>query len=100
MKQRITRVDPLQVAKVLGVLYVVIGFIILVPVFMFINKAAPQEAQGLGFGLGMGFTLVMPVIYGIFGFIFTLIGAALYNFVAGMVGGIEVELESTTVAYE
>jgi transmembrane protein DUF3566 len=98
MKQRITRVDPLQVAKVLGVLYVVIGFIILVPVFLIVGKAVPQEAQDLGFGLGMGFTLVMPVIYGIFGFIFTLIGAALYNFVAGMVGGIEVELEGSPVA--
>lgn len=100
MKQRITRVDPLQVAKVLGVLYVVVGFIIFVPVFLIVGKAVPQEAQDLGFGLGMGFTLVLPVIYGIFGFIFTLIGAALYNFVAGMVGGIEVELEASAVGFE
>jgi len=40
---------------------------------------------------GMG--LFMPVIYGVMGFIFGVIGAALYNLVANWIGGIEVEVE-------
>jgi hypothetical protein len=40
---------------------------------------------------GMG--LFMPVIYGVMGFIFGVIGAAIYNLVAGWIGGIEVEVE-------
>jgi len=31
--------------------------------------------------------------YGVLGFIFTALGYALYNFVAGLVGGVEVELD-------
>jgi hypothetical protein len=36
----------------------------------------------------------MPVLYGIFAIITGAIGAALYNLVAGWVGGIQVELET------
>ena len=35
----------------------------------------------------------MPVLYAVFGLIGGAIGAALYNLVAGWVGGLEVELE-------
>lgn len=93
MKHRIRRVDPLQVAKVLGVLYTIMG-LLLVPIFLFVSGAVPGEAADtVGFPFGVGFALIMPVFYGIFGFIFTLIAAALYNFVAGFVGGIEVDLD-------
>ena len=97
MKHRITRVPPLQVAKVLGVLYVVLGIVIFMPLVWIISMTTP-ESNPLGVGFGMGFMLILPVIYGCIGFIATLIGAALYNFVAGFVGGIEVELEGQTVA--
>ena len=43
--------------------------------------------------LGIGFALALPVLYGLLGFVFTAIGCALYNWVAGMVGGIEVQLD-------
>jgi len=33
--------------------------------------------------------LLAPVLYMVIGFIFTLIGALVYNFVAGLVGGFE-----------
>jgi hypothetical protein len=51
---------------------------------------APDEA-----GLGIGFAVLLPVLYGLAGFIFTAIGCLLYNLVAGMVGGIEVEIDGT-----
>lgn len=37
--------------------------------------------------------IVFPVIYAIIGFVFGLIGAYIYNLVAGWVGGIKIELE-------
>jgi hypothetical protein len=40
---------------------------------------------------GMG--ILMPVIYGVMGFIGGVIGAAVYNLVARWIGGIEVEVE-------
>jgi hypothetical protein len=97
MKHRIRRVDPLQVAKVLGVLYAIMG-LLFVPILLFFRSMAPGEtAEAVGFPFGLGFALIMPIFYGIFGFIFTLIGAALYNLVAGFVGGIEVDLDGVGV---
>ena len=40
---------------------------------------------------GMG--ILMPVIYGVMGFIIGVIGAAVYNLVARWIGGIELEVE-------
>jgi hypothetical protein len=40
---------------------------------------------------GMG--ILMPVIYGVMGFIGGVIGAAVYNLVARWIGGIELEVE-------
>jgi hypothetical protein len=51
---------------------------------------SPKEA-----GFGTGLALALPILYGVLGFIFTAIGCALYNLVAGWVGGIEVELDSS-----
>jgi len=37
--------------------------------------------------------IFLPIMYGVIGFIAGAIGAALYNLVAGVVGGIEIEVE-------
>ena len=98
MKHRIRRVAPVQVAKVMGVLYGIMG-LCFVPIFLFVGSVAPTEPdEVLGTGFSTTLALVMPVLYGGFGFIFTLIGAALYNLVASFVGGIEVEFDTATVA--
>ncbi len=44
-------------------------------------------------GMMIGFGVLMPVIYGVMGFVFGVIGAAIYNLIAGWIGGIEVEVE-------
>ena len=63
--------------------------LIFVPFFLFAAAFAPKET-----GFGTGVALALPILYGVCGFIFTAIACAIYNFVAGFVGGIEVELES------
>ncbi len=78
-----------QSAKFLGVLYFLFG-LVFVPFFLLMGAFAPQES-----GFGTMFAVAMPILYGIFGVIGGAIGAALYNLVAGWVGGIEVELTTT-----
>jgi predicted membrane protein len=95
MMQRIRRMDVMQMAKTLGALYLLLGLIIGVPV-MFLMSAFAKTQPGLPAywsGLGLTTIIVMPVIYGVFGFIAGAIMAALYNVVAGLTGGIGIDLE-------
>jgi len=86
--QRLRRFSIGQTAKVLGVLYALMGLIFL-PFLLLASLFSPKQA-----GFGVGFALALPILYGICGFIFTAIGCALYNWVAGMVGGIEVQFDA------
>ena len=58
---------------------------------------APTEVSGSGsfFGtmFGVGAIIFIPICYGIIGFISGLLIAALYNILAGIVGGVEVDLQ-------
>lgn len=91
MAHRIKSFNPLQVGKVMGVLYGLMG-LLFAPIFWFIGKNAPGTP---GFP-GTAFAIALPIVYGLMGFIFSAIGAWLYNLVSGWVGGIEVEIEQTT----
>lgn len=91
---RIRRIAPLQAAKIAAVLYGVIGLIFF-PFLILISRFSPAGTSPFG-GIGMGLAIVIPLLYAAFGFVGTLIAASIYNFVAGMVGGIEVEIESVT----
>ena len=48
-------------------------------------------AFAAGFMLMMG--IFMPIAYAVMGFIFGILGAALYNLIARWIGGFEVEVE-------
>ena len=90
MIQRLSRFSIGQTAKVLGLLYGLMGLIFL-PIFLVATMFSPDGA-----GFGVGFALALPILYGLLGFVFTAIGCALYNWVAGKVGGIEVSLDTQT----
>jgi hypothetical protein len=91
--QQIRRFGIGQTAKVIGVLYTLIGLILL-PIFLVVAMISPNGTQ-----FGTGFALALPIIYGIMGFIVTAIGCAVYNLVAGWVGGVEVELEGASAGF-
>lgn len=55
------------------------------------DQHAAPAALTAGVMLGLG--LFMPIIYAVFGFLFGIIGAAIYNLIARWLGGIEVEVE-------
>jgi len=88
MVQRLSSFSIGQTAKVLGVLYGLMG-LLFAPFIVLGAMYSPKQN-----GLGIGFALALPVIYGLMGFVFTAIGCALYNWVAGMVGGIEIKLDN------
>jgi hypothetical protein len=82
MKKQIINVSPFQTAKVFAVLYFLISLpFVAFMAIMFILSPAPNQ--------GLGFLIIFPFMYLIFGFIFTAIGAWIYNFVAQWIGGIE-----------
>ena len=87
MRRQITRIGPLQAAKVAAVLYFIMGCVF-VPFL-----AVPVLMGGERTGPGLLFVLAMPVLYCVLGFVFVMLGAWLYNVVAGLVGGIEVTLD-------
>ncbi len=94
-KRRIKRITPLQLGKMLAILYGIMGLLFM-PFFLlmaaFASHAPTQQRVGF-MALGMGFALFFPLIYAAMGFIFGALGALIYNLVAKWVGGIEVEVE-------
>jgi hypothetical protein len=96
----IRRVNPLSVAKVAGVLYALMGLLIggmLSLFFMAVGNGANLSDRPGGAFLGMlfgaGAIVVFPIGYGILGAIIAGISALLYNVVAGMIGGVEIDVD-------
>ena len=96
----VKRVGPLSAAKIAPIIYAIFGLIFggLFSLFGMAGAlAGGGENSGLGAGImgmvGVGAIVVLPIFYACLGFVGTLIGALLYNLVAGMVGGIEVDVQ-------
>lgn len=93
----INRVGPVSAAKIGGVVYAVFG-LLAGAFFSLIGLAGamvmPEESGGVfGALFGAAAIVVMPIFYGAIGFVGTLIGALLFNAAAGLVGGIEFEVQ-------
>jgi hypothetical protein len=90
----IRRVGPLSCAKVAGLLYLILGFVFGAFVSLFALGgllASQSEAPFGGVLFGAGAIVILPICYALFGFVGTLIMASLFNLVAGITGGIEVD---------
>ena len=83
MKKQITSISPFQTAKVIALLYLLVSLPIVLLMGVALSFAPGSKAPS------MIVLVLMPVLYMVFGFIFTVIGAWLYNLVAKFVGGIE-----------
>jgi hypothetical protein len=95
MKYRLRRVGVIKSAVMGGIGYAILSLVFM-PFFLFIAFLAPMSEAPMGPGewmFGPIFVLMMPLIYGAMGFIGTGVAAAVYNLIAAMVGGLDVELE-------
>ena len=94
----IRRFNVVKTATVVALMYMVIVAVFAIPFFLLFAIAGvavnggPTQAVGNGFGL-IVVGIVAALVYGLIGWIATAIVCLLYNFVAGLVGGIEVEVD-------
>ena len=96
-KLEIKRVGALSLGKIVGAIYGTIGLIMgaIFSCVSVVGAAAAVTASDVpifGFIFGIGAIFIMPIFYGVMGFLTGLIAAVVYNFVAGKIGGIELEL--------
>lgn len=95
------RIDPISCAKVYGVICVFIGFIagLLVAVVawlvgqMFGAGGGQEYSSGLSIFFGIGAVIAYPILYGVLGFVLGFLSSVIYNWIAGAIGGIELEFE-------
>lgn len=96
----IKRISPMSCARMSGLLYGAMGLLVgaCISLFMMVAGSAIGGDHPIGgamFGalFGVGAVVLLPVFYGVMGFVVGGISAALYNVVAGWAGGIEIETQ-------
>ncbi len=108
-KMTIKRIGVFSLAKLQGVILAVLGLVIGIPLglIMMIFGAAlmtqggeAAAGGGVGLGLGLFYMIMLPVMYGVMGFVFGAITALVYNVASGFIGGLEFEMESATTEYD
>ena len=73
--------------------------VLIIPFFLLATIAGRAAAAAGGHSampfaaLGVGFAIFLPIIYGVVGFIAGVLMSALYNLIAGWVGGLELVFE-------
>ena len=89
-----------SVVKVSGVLYALLGLVIgfcfaLFALVGFGAAAAANDEMPSWFGslFGIGAIIILPIFYGVMGAIGGALMGALYNLVAGITGGLEIEVQ-------
>jgi hypothetical protein len=90
----INRVGPLSSAKVIGLLYAILGLAMgaIISFIAAVGGFAHGGRGPVGPLFGIAAVVFIPVVYGIMGFLMTLIVAGLYNALAKLVGGVEIDL--------
>lgn len=105
MNYMLKRLAPLQAGKMLAALYGLLSLVVVPFMFAFMTLGSlvarhqggsPAPALPLLFGMGVGFMIFLPVLYALMGFVFGVIGAWVYNLLAGWLGGFEITLELKT----
>ena len=89
MATQIVAVNPLQAAKVIGVMYFLVG-LIFSPIVIFVILRDPDSVVSSGIALLIA--LILPFIYAIASFTITPIVCWIYNKVAGRIGGLEITI--------
>ena len=100
---RLKRMGVMTVALTFGVMYAVFGLIFGAFFALFsvvggglASLAGGEDGSGagaMGLFFGAGAVVVLPIFYGVLGFLGGALMGALYNLVAKLTGGVELTLE-------
>ena len=101
MLRRIKRIVPLSAAKMAAVIYgamgVVVGFQLALATVLPTIKQARETGTGLSAPMisviVLAVLIIAPLFYGLLGFIIRIVGAAIYDVVAGWFGGLQIQIE-------
>jgi len=94
----INSIRALSLGKILGSIYaslgLIFGLIVALASLAGLSPVAGDESAPafIGVLLGGGAVIALPIFYGLLGFIGGLLVGAIYNFVARIVGGLEIEV--------
>lgn len=93
----IKKIGPLSLAKISGTLYAILGLVFgaLFSLIALTGGVTSGSSEAFGFEalMGAGAVILFPIFYGAIGFVAAFVSAWLYNLLAGVVGGIELELQ-------
>lgn len=106
---RIRRIGVIRTATVAAAMYAVLilfmTLVVFLPFALLAGAGAGASTRNVGGALGVGaigvvgvliFGLIGAFIYAAIGWVTTAVACVVYNFVAGRVGGIEIQLENVT----
>lgn len=96
----IRKIGVLSLAKIVGAIYCAMGLILglLFSIATLFGGVASELARetaipkSIAMIFGFGAIIAMPILYGILGFLMGAFAAFVYNIVAGVAGGLELEL--------
>ena len=88
MRKELKRLGPLSVGILYAVMLAIFGLISALIVTLMGDPAMAGMAE-----MGALAIVILPLIYGVLGFIMGIISAVIYNLVAGLVGGIVMTFE-------
>lgn len=91
----INRIGPMSCARIAGPVYAVIGLCagIFVSLASLVGAASGESGGNfMGVVFGLGAIFILPIVYGLLGFLGALFSAWLYNVLAGAVGGVDVDI--------
>lgn len=89
----IRRFAVMKTATVVAVMYMVIVAIFIIPFALLTVAVGRGDSAATGMVGILVFGLLAALLYGVVGWIITAIACAIYNLVAGWVGGIEVQVD-------
>lgn len=88
----IRRIVPISAARVMSIIYALIGLFVGVIVWLVSRMGGfPSDPASFGSQWGVAAIIILPIVYGAIGFVGMLVITSLYNWAAGIVGGIEIQ---------
>ena len=104
-KIKIRKFGILSVAKIYSLMLLVLSLLISIPYGLIIivyalfgagmmGRDAAFAVGGGGVLLGIGIMIGLPIFYGVIGFVGGALAAFVYNIFSGIIGGVEIEVES------